>query len=83
VSNLQVKNLPDDLHEKLRERAREQHTTVSQLVTRILNRELARPSMDQWLAQLDSLPRTDKDIDTQAVLDEIRGPWPDDVDARP
>ncbi len=78
-----MKNLPDDLHEKLRERAREQRTTVSQLVTRILNRELARPSMDQWLAQLDSLPRADKDVDTQAVLDEIRGPWPDDVDAGP
>jgi len=71
VANLQVKNLPDDLHEKLRARARAQRTTVSELVTQMLRRELSRPSMEEWLAEVRKLPRHEG-IDVVGALDEAR-----------
>ncbi|MGH3658079.1 MAG: FitA-like ribbon-helix-helix domain-containing protein, partial [Micromonosporaceae bacterium] len=44
VATLQVKNLDESLHTALRTRAEQEGTTLSELVTRIIRRELARPS---------------------------------------
>ena len=71
MTNLQVKNLPDDLHDELRKRAQRQHTTISDLVTQLLRRELSRPSMDEWLAEVRKLPRHEG-IDVLGALDEAR-----------
>jgi len=71
---LQVKSLPDDLYAGLQRRARDEGTTVSELVTRMLRRELAKPSLAEWLAEMPRKP-LGKNIDTVAVLDDIRGPW--------
>ena len=73
MSNLQVKNFPEDVHNKLRERARAQHMTVSAYVTSVLERDVARPTIDQWLARLDALPKLDHDIDIERLMDEVRG----------
>jgi len=81
MANLQVKNLPDDVHDKLRERARKQGVTMSELVSQVLRREVAKPSLREWLDDLDKLPTRAEDIDTQAIMDEIRGPWPTEADA--
>ncbi len=78
MGNLQVKNLPDDLHDKIRERARQEHRTVSELVTEALRHELARPTMSQWLASLDELPKLDHDIDIQSIMDEVK----DEIEGR-
>lgn len=72
---LQVKSLPDDMYAELQRRAREEGTTVSDFVTRMLRRELAKPSLAEWLADLPDKPLTKRDVDVQAVMDEIRGPW--------
>lgn len=80
MATLQVKNLPDELHSALRARADREGTTLSELVTRLLRRELALPSMQDWLAELASLERVDLSYDITAVMDEIRGEMPD---ARP
>ena len=64
-----------DRYAELQRRARDEGTTVSDLVTRMLRRELAKPSLAEWLAEMPDRPLTDHDVDTVAVLDEIRGPW--------
>jgi plasmid stability protein len=79
VGNLQVKHLPDDVHDALRARAREEGISLSELVSRVLKREVAKPSLSAWLADLDRQPILDKDLNTVAVLDELRGPWPGDA----
>jgi plasmid stability protein len=71
VATLQVKNLSDALHNELRTRAAEEGTTLSELVTRMIRRELALPSMQQWLAELDRAP-AHAAIDSVGVLDEVR-----------
>ena len=52
MSNVQVKNVPPDLHQALRQRASEEGQTVSDYVLELLRRELALPSWRAWLADL-------------------------------
>lgn len=72
MANLQVKGLPDDLHEELRRRADADGTTLSDLVTRMIRRELAVPSVSDWLAELAAQPARDDDLDVESLMDEIR-----------
>jgi hypothetical protein len=51
---------------------------MSELVTRMLRRELSLPTMADWLAEVSSTPVRDTDIDISALMDEVRAD-----DARP
>ncbi|MGH3715948.1 MAG: hypothetical protein ACRDT4_21175 [Micromonosporaceae bacterium] len=77
MATLQLKHLDDELHAALRARAREEGTTLSELVTRMIRRELARPTMNAWLAEVRKRS-THPELDTSALLDEVR----DDLDRR-
>jgi antitoxin FitA len=52
VSAIQVKNFPEDLHAKLRERAARRGRSVSGYVTEVLERDLSRPTTREWLDSL-------------------------------
>jgi len=54
VSAIQVKNVPSDVHRRLRERAHSEGITLSQYVLATLERDLVVPSTREWL---DSLSR--------------------------
>lgn len=71
VATLQVKNLPDDLAAQLRARATEEGVTLSDYVTRLLRRELSRPSVKQWLALHSGGPPRPP-IDSVSVIDAVR-----------
>lgn len=49
---LQVRNIPDDLHRSLKERAAREGTTMSDLVLRELPRLAHKPSPDQVLDRI-------------------------------
>lgn len=49
MAALQVKNVPEELHELLRERAEAEGTSISEIVLGALRRELSRPRMQVWL----------------------------------
>jgi antitoxin FitA len=49
---LQVRNIPDDLHRSLKERAAREGTTMSELVLRELPRLAHKPSPEQVLARI-------------------------------
>lgn len=51
---LQVRNVPDDVHRALKERAAREGTTMSELVLRELPRLASRPSPDQVLERIRS-----------------------------
>ncbi|MCA1712112.1 MAG: hypothetical protein LC789_10945 [Actinobacteria bacterium] len=71
MATLQVKNLPDELHARLRDRAAAEHLTLSDYVTRLLRRDLSGPSLAEWLAgRSTGVPRPE--VDVLAVLDEVR-----------
>lgn len=49
---LQVRNVPDDVHRALKERAAREGTTMSDLVLRELPRVASRPSPEDVLARI-------------------------------
>jgi plasmid stability protein len=49
---LQIRNVPDDLHRALKERAAREGTTMSELVLRALPRLAHEPSPDEVLARI-------------------------------
>jgi antitoxin FitA len=59
VSTLQIRNFPDDLKERLRERAGRVDLTMSDYVIQLVSTELARPTFDEMLARLNALPPRD------------------------
>jgi plasmid stability protein len=52
VSAIQVKNVPPDLHERLRARARAEGRNLSDYVLEVLERDLWVPSTREWLDRL-------------------------------
>ncbi len=78
MANLQIKGLPDALHEALRARARAERVTLSELTTGMLERELAILSMQSWLQKRAQSPLAKAEIDSVALIDAIR----DDDDRR-
>lgn len=71
MATLQVKNLPDDLHAALKDRAGAEGMSLSEFVTVLLRRELALPSMAAWLRELRAAP-THESVDVLGALDAVR-----------
>ena len=69
MANLQVRNIPDDLHERLRRHARENNRSMSTVVLSAVEHELARW---EWRKRLAQRPTTDLGIDAAALLAEER-----------
>ncbi len=69
MANLQVKNIPDALHERLRRHARANNCTISAAVLTAVERELARW---EWREHLAQRPMTDLGVEAAALLAEER-----------
>lgn len=52
MSAIQIKNFPDDLHERLRERARKQGQSLSDYVRKLIELDLALPTTGEWLERV-------------------------------
>jgi len=52
VPAIQVRDVPPDLHRRLRQRAAAERVTLSTYVLRLLERDVGRPSTREWLASL-------------------------------
>jgi plasmid stability protein len=48
MGNIQLKNVPDDLHQRLRERARREGMAMRDYALRVLERDLAKPTLSEW-----------------------------------
>jgi len=78
MATLQVKNLPDNVHAALRQRADAFGMTMSAYVIQLLQRDLIRLTTAEWIAQVEEATKDwpVRDLNAVAILDEIRGPWP-------
>lgn len=65
MANLQVRNVPDELHERLRRQAREHNCSMSAVVLRAVERELERL---EWRERLAQRPTTDLGVDATALI---------------
>jgi plasmid stability protein len=69
MANLQVKNVPNTLHQRLRRYAQEHKCTLSEVVLRALERELARR---EWHERLAQRPTTDLGVSAAVLLEQER-----------
>ena len=69
MANLQVKNIPDTLHQRLRRYAQEHNCTLSDVVLIALERELARR---EWHERLVQRPTTDLGVSAASLLAQER-----------
>lgn len=57
MGDLLIRDLPAPTHEELKRRAEESGMSLQAYVTTVLERHTATPSVEQWLARLEELPR--------------------------
>ncbi len=69
MANLQIRNMPDTLHERLRRYARENDCSMRAVVITVLERELAHWEWRKLMAQR---PETDLGVEAAALLMEER-----------
>ena len=69
MSTLQIKNMPDSLHRRLRRYTQKQRCTPSDFASEATERELARREFHERLARR---PKTDLGVSAAALLAEER-----------
>jgi hypothetical protein len=69
MANLQVKNIPDSLHQRLRRYVQKHDLTLSDFVLEAIERELAR---SEWHERFSKRPTTDLGVSTASLLEQER-----------
>lgn len=69
MANLQVKNLPDSLHRRLRRYAQKHNRTISDITLEAIEREMARC---EWHEKLSRRPATDLGDSAASLLEQER-----------
>jgi hypothetical protein len=69
MANIQVKNIPEALHNKLRRYAREQEITIGEIVLEAIEREVARR---EWHKRFTSRPTTRLRSSAAQLLEQER-----------
>lgn len=68
MSNVQIRNVPEELHRRLKARAALEGTTVSDLLLHELERYMSRPTKREFLARLSTRePITTSESSAEAV----------------
>jgi hypothetical protein len=73
MATLQVKRVPDELYAKAKARAQSEGISLTELVLRMLERELAMPTMREWLDRVNSRRTEPIEVDIEKLMDEVRG----------
>jgi plasmid stability protein len=75
MATLNVKNLPEDLHRRLKKRAKEEHRSVASHVKRLIEQDVAKPKR-YTVNDLKGLGKgTWRDVDILKWLDRERDSW--------
>ena len=69
MANLQVRNMPDTLHNRLKQHARKRNCSMSAAVLDAIERELTRW---EWRERLADRPKTDLGTDAADLLADMR-----------
>ena len=69
---IQIRNVPDDLHRQLKARAAEQRLTLSDYLLRLVEREAARPTIEELSERIRRRGRVDLGDATATAVRELR-----------
>ena len=73
MANLQVKNVPEDLHRKLHGYAKQERRSLRDLVLDVLRKEVARR---EFRGRLERRSRVEFDRPVATILEEVRAERP-------
>lgn len=76
MSNLQVKNVPEALHNRLKHYARRHNRTLSEIVLQALDRELTRVEFHE---RLETRPQAELGVSAASLLGEERSQRDEDL----
>ena len=68
---IQVRDVPDDLHDALRRRAEQEGMTIREYLLRVIERDLALPTQREWLGRVAELGPVEG-LDVGAAIHEDR-----------
>jgi antitoxin FitA len=69
---IQIRNVPDDLHRRLKVRAAGKGMSLSDYLRSEIEVIASRPTMEEMIERLRKLPPAEDDIDSAAIIREIR-----------
>ena len=76
---VQVREIPEQTYRKLAQRAAEVKMTVPDYLRRLAERDVARPTVAEWVQRTRRRGGPVRQSDVIEARDELRGPWPDDA----
>ena len=79
MANIQVKNVPDSVHERLRRVAREQNTTLSAVVLSAVEHEL---TWAEWQRHWEQQPTITLGVSAAELIAEARAERDAELEAR-
>ena len=74
---IQIRNVPDDLHQTLKSKAAQRGMTLSDYLLEMAEREAAQVSLDEMLERLARKPRRSVGSAVEDIIREGRGPLPE------
>ncbi len=69
MANLQVKNIPEKLHNRIRLIAKKQNRTLSDFILQAVKRELSR---NEWQERFSKRPETNLGVSAASLLEQTR-----------
>lgn len=76
--DLQVRNVPAELREKLRRRAKSKGLSMSEYVIQVLRDDIERPTLAEWLEEVRRLPSVPGVSGAELVRQARRELWGDE-----
>lgn len=73
MSIVQVRRVPEDLHEAMKARARSQGLSLNDFLLELMKKEMALPAMSEWLQEVRARPSTVKGFSMSDLMDDVRG----------
>jgi antitoxin FitA len=71
-THIQIRNVPDSLHRKLKVRAAEKNMTLTDYVKQVLEREIQKPTLAEMAERLRKLPAVSTSEEIVAMIREDR-----------
>lgn len=73
---IQIRNVPDDVHQELKVRAIKAGMSLSQYLLREITKFASKPSLEDVLERIRQREPVDLDEDTAVTIRKLRGPLP-------
>jgi antitoxin FitA len=71
-THIQIRNVPDSLHRKLKVRAAEKNMTLTDYVKQVLEKEIQKPTLAEMAERLRKLPAVSTSEEIVAMIREVR-----------